>query len=84
MAIVMAEHETYPQVADLTADFVYARLQCAKEAELLGYSEDALDHWAAAAKGWAAGESPAGLNYHGEAAAQTRPRDVYLFVHRRG
>ena len=78
-AIVMAEHETYPQVADLTADFVYARLQCAKEAEPLGYSKEALDRWAQAAKGWAAGESPAGLDYSGDAAAEKRPRDVFLF-----
>jgi uncharacterized protein YecE (DUF72 family) len=78
-AIVMAEHETYPQVADMTADFVYARLQCAKEAEPLGYSEEALDRWTQAAKGWAAGESPAGLDYYGDAAADKRARDVFLF-----
>jgi len=78
VAIVMAEHETYPQVADPTADFVYARLQCAKEAEPLGYSAEALDRWAKTAKGWAAGDSPAGLDYSGGAAAEKRARDVFL------
>lgn len=79
VAIVFAEHENYPQVADPTADFVYARLQVATEAEPLGYSAKALDRWAAAAKGWAAGESPDGLSYFGDASAEKRAREVFLF-----
>lgn len=78
VAIVVAEHETYPQIADLTADFVYARLQVAVEEEPLGYGEAALDRWARVAKAWAEGESPAGLDYVGEAAAAVS-RDVFLF-----
>src|SRR3954470_24126720 len=38
VAIVFAAHETYRQIADPTADFVYARLQCAREEEPAGYS----------------------------------------------
>ncbi|TMJ18606.1 MAG: DUF72 domain-containing protein [Alphaproteobacteria bacterium] len=79
VAIVIAEHETYPQIADLTADFVYARLQCAGEAEPLGYGEAALDRWAKVATGWAAGESPAGLDYHGDVPAEAVPRDAFVF-----
>ncbi|MEA3042387.1 MAG: hypothetical protein QOH47_225 [Sphingomonadales bacterium] len=79
VAIVIAEHETYPQIADLSADFVYARLQCAREEEPLGYPAEALDRWAAVARGWAAGESPAGLSYVSDAPAETRPRDVFAF-----
>jgi len=79
VAIVVAEHETYPQIADPGADFVYARLQCAREEEPLGYGPAALDRWAEAAKGWAAGESPAGLDYAGDAPAPVKPRDVFLF-----
>lgn len=78
VAIVVAEHKTYPQIADLTADFVYARLQCAREEEPLGYAPAALDRWAEVAKGWAAGKSPAGLDYAGDA-AEAQPRDVFLF-----
>ncbi|HTU12051.1 MAG TPA: DUF72 domain-containing protein [Allosphingosinicella sp.] len=78
-AIVYAHHETYPELADLTADFVYARLQQAKEAEPAGYAPAALDRWAEVAKGWAAGESPAGLAYASEASAPARPREVFLF-----
>jgi uncharacterized protein YecE (DUF72 family) len=79
IAIVFAEHESYPQIADPTADFIYARLQCAREEEALGYSPAALDRWAGVAKGWAAGESPAGLDYAVDAPAETRPREVFLF-----
>lgn len=79
VAIVLAEHDTYPQIADLTSDFVYARLQCAREEEAAGYAPAALDRWAEVARGWAAGESPAGLAYVGDATAPVRPRDVFLF-----
>jgi len=79
VAIVMAEHETYPQIADLTAGFVYARLQCAREAEPLGYAPDALDRWAKVAKAWAAGERPEGLAYSGDAPGAKAKREVFLF-----
>jgi len=79
IAIVVAEHETYPQIADLSADFVYARLQCAREEEPAGYGAEALDRWAGVARAWAAGENPSGLNYVSDAPAQVRPRDVFAF-----
>ena len=79
VAIVVADHDTYPQIADPSADFVYARLQCAREDEPAGYSPAALDRWAQVARGWAAGERPAGLAYAGDAPAEARPRDVFLF-----
>jgi uncharacterized protein YecE (DUF72 family) len=79
VAIVVADHETYPEIADLSADFVYARLQRARAEEPLGYGPAELDRWAAVARGWAAGESPAGLGYVSDAAAPAKPRDVFLF-----
>ena len=79
VAIVIAEHDSYPQIADLSADFVYARLQCAREEEPNGYAEAALDRWAEVVKGWAAGESPAGLEHVSDAPAEARPRDVFAF-----
>src|ERR1044072_8309378 len=75
IAIVIAAHDSYPQLGDLSADFVYARLQCAREEEPLGYGAAALDRWAKVAKGWAAGESPAGLDYVSDAAAAAQPRE---------
>jgi uncharacterized protein YecE (DUF72 family) len=79
VAIAFADHETYPQIADLTADFVYARLQRAEEAEPAGYSPSALDRWAGVARGWTKGESPSGLDYVSDAKAPETPREVFAF-----
>ncbi len=79
VAIVFADHEIYPEMADLTADFVYARLQRAKESEPTGYSSAALDRWAEVARDWAKGESPANLSYVADATAPKTPREVFAF-----
>jgi uncharacterized protein YecE (DUF72 family) len=79
VAIVFADHETYPEIADITADFVYARLQRSQADEPAGYGRKALDRWADVARGWAAGESPAGLAYLSKAKAAKQPRDVFAF-----
>ncbi|HKR25109.1 MAG TPA: DUF72 domain-containing protein, partial [Allosphingosinicella sp.] len=80
VAIVYADHDTYPGIADLTADFVYARLQRTREEEATGYHSAALDRWAKVARGWAAGDSPAGLDYVSDAKAEKTPREVFAFV----
>lgn len=78
VAIVYADSPDYPAIADITADFVYARLENTVEEEPAGYSPAALDHWATVAKDWAAGEAPAGLPYFGDAPVKT-PRDTFVF-----
>ena len=78
-AIVIADDETHPQIADLTADFAYARLQRQREEEPTGYASADLDRWAGIAKGWAAGGSPDGLDYVAHA-APTRGRDAFVFM----
>lgn len=79
VAIVYAESPDYPAIADVTADFVYARLENSVEDEPAGYAPATLDHWASVAKDWAAGESPDGLPYFGTPAAK-QPRDVFVFM----
>jgi uncharacterized protein YecE (DUF72 family) len=79
VGIVVAAHDKYPLIADLSADFVYARLQLAREAEPLGYVKAELDRWGDVARGWAAGESPAGLACFGDAPAPVTSREVFLF-----
>ena len=79
VAIVVADHETYPQIADPASDFVYARLMRAREAEPAGYAPAELDNWAETARGWAAGESPAGLDYVTDPPAPGVPRDAFIF-----
>jgi uncharacterized protein YecE (DUF72 family) len=88
VACVFADSEDYPRIADLTADFVYARLRDAREKEPLGYSSASLDRWAKIAREWAAGKQPSGLSYIAKpktarpksVAASVKPRDVFLFV----
>ena len=77
-AVISAEGE-FPQIADPTAPFVYARIMGTTETEKLGYSPAALDEWAGRARKWAEGGSPEGLDYVGTPQPGD-PRDVYLFV----
>lgn len=81
--VVFSEHATYPAIADLTGDFVYARLQKGKDSVKTGYQPKALDAWRDRAKLWASGKEPADLP-HVEAKSNTKsgPRDVFLyFIH---
>ncbi|MBO9670959.1 MAG: DUF72 domain-containing protein [Sphingobium sp.] len=78
-AIVVADHEKHPQIADLTADFVYARLMRTQEHVPTGYDAAGLDRWVGVAKDWAAGKQPDGLNYVTDAPADTKPRDVFAY-----
>jgi uncharacterized protein YecE (DUF72 family) len=81
VANVYARHARYPEIADLTTDFVYARLQTGDDAVETAYSFEELDGWAARLKTWAVGGSPADLPVidKGHAAPQT-PRDVFVFI----
>ncbi|HWM83238.1 MAG TPA: DUF72 domain-containing protein, partial [Pseudolabrys sp.] len=60
--VVFSEHATYPAIADLTGDFVYARLQKGKDAVATGYPPKALDAWAERAQLWAKGGEPKDLS----------------------
>ncbi|MCG7346773.1 DUF72 domain-containing protein [Sphingomonas sp. ACRSK] len=79
VAIVFADSANYPAIADVTADFVYARLEAAEEAEPEGYAPAALDRWAKAAQTWAAGGVPEGLPYVDAAPPPVEPRDTFVF-----
>jgi uncharacterized protein YecE (DUF72 family) len=80
VAVSIAGDSAYPQIADCTAPFVYARIMGTKKTAALGYSEAALDAWAARAKAWAAGTAVEGLEYVDSPKADGKPRDVYLYV----
>jgi uncharacterized protein YecE (DUF72 family) len=79
IAIVVAGDSAYPQIADPTASFVYARIMGSSDSEELGYSDADLDIWAERAKNWSAGGAPEGLDYVG-AAPPAEPREVFLYV----
>jgi uncharacterized protein YecE (DUF72 family) len=80
VAVAIAGDSRYPQIADATAPFVYARIMGTKEAAASGYSDAALDLWAARARAWASGAAVEGLDYVEGPRADGKARDVYLYV----
>jgi uncharacterized protein YecE (DUF72 family) len=80
VAIVLAGDSDYPQIADTTAPFVYARIMGTRESEAEGYADAALDLWAARARDFAAGKMPAGLETVSSSKAGKQARDVFVFV----
>jgi uncharacterized protein YecE (DUF72 family) len=80
-AICYAHHHDYPEFADVTADFVYARLQKGKDDIPTAYSPPDLDGWAARAKLWAEGGQPDDLPLADPSAKpEKKPRDVFLYI----
>ena len=81
-AVVFAEHDTYPAIADVTGDFVYCRLQKGDEKLKQGYPPKALDAWAKRAEAWAKGGEPKDLARVDKKSAPNKPRDVFMyFIH---
>ena len=82
VAVVYAEHDTYTEIADITADFVYARLQKGDEKLKAGYAPKALDAWAKRAQIWARGGEPKDLPRVDKKSAAKKPRDTFIyFIH---
>lgn len=80
MATVFTDSDQYPSFADVTADFVYARLMLAQSGIATGYAPEALREWASRAKAWAAGSEPDDLPRLSSESARPAPRrDVFLF-----
>ncbi|MGG6498025.1 UNVERIFIED_CONTAM: DUF72 domain-containing protein, partial [Bacteroidetes bacterium 56_B9] len=67
-------------IADVTSDFVYARLQKGDDEIKTCYPPKALDAWAERLKTWAAGGEPKDLAKVDEASAKKTPRDVFAYV----
>ncbi|MEM8541840.1 MAG: DUF72 domain-containing protein, partial [Pseudomonadota bacterium] len=55
VAIVYAQHPTYPAIADVTSDFVYARLQTGSDEIETCYGDNELSAWAERLKMWSGG-----------------------------
>ena len=56
--VVFSEHATYPAIADVVGDFVYARLQKGNDEIKTGYPPKALDAWTERLQLWADGGEP--------------------------
>ena len=78
--VVFSEHATYPAIADVTGDFVYARLQKGDDSIETCYKPKALDAWAKRLETWAAGGEPTDLPRITDAAPNKQPRDVFAYV----
>jgi uncharacterized protein YecE (DUF72 family) len=81
-ATVFVDSETAPRFADITADFVYARLKNTVSSEPTGYSSAALQAWTERALQWSRGMRPEDLPYLVAPTPITAPpsaRDVFLF-----
>lgn len=79
VAICCSENENYPLIADITADFVYARLLMGSDAIETGYASPDLDKWAARFLSYAQGEVPADLTVLDRTSPAPGPRDVFSF-----
>ena len=79
VATVFTDSDEHPNFADISADFVYARLMRTQDEHPKGYAPKDLAYWAGIARRWAAGEDPADLPHAGESAAKLEPREVFVY-----
>jgi uncharacterized protein YecE (DUF72 family) len=80
VAPVLVESEKHPPIADVTSDFVYARLQRTAEDVPTGYTPKALATWAKHAQSFADGGTPADLPTITPAAKSKAKRDVFIYM----
>ncbi|MGY3451632.1 DUF72 domain-containing protein [Bradyrhizobium sp. USDA 4353] len=78
--VVLAEHGKYPAIADVTGDFVYARLQKGNDELKTCYPPKQLDAWAKRLQLWAGGDEPDDLPRVDDKPAKKTPRDVFAYV----
>ncbi|MEO8805393.1 MAG: DUF72 domain-containing protein [Burkholderiaceae bacterium] len=78
-ATVFTDSDDYPSFADLTGDFLYARLMRTDPVHAAGVEPRVLDALAQCATRWQRGEEPDGLPRIEPPAVGTAPRDVFMY-----
>ncbi|WP_439671144.1 Sugar isomerase-related protein YecE, UPF0759/DUF72 family [Cupriavidus necator] len=78
-ATVFTDSPKFPSMADLTADFVYARLMASSAKLKAGYAPRDLDAWAARVRTWAQGHQPDDLPTVEDRKTAARKREVFVF-----
>ncbi len=78
--VVFTDHVTYPSIADVTGDFLYARLQQGQDNVATAYPPKEIKAWADRLQTWAKGGEPGDLNRIGAMAKKAKARDVYAYV----
>ena len=79
MATVFTDSTEHPSFADVTADFVYARLMRSRPGIATGYPVKELQDWAGRVRTWAEGGTPGDLPKLDEPTTPSRKRDVFVF-----
>lgn len=79
VATVFTDSDEHPSFADLSTDFVYARLMRSQARLHTGYPAPALARWAERIQAWRRGEDPADLPHVGDAPAPATAREVFVF-----
>lgn len=77
-ATVFTDSPDHPSFADITADFVYARLMRARSDIASGYPADELDAWARRARLWASGGEPDDLPKIVAGSTPSTLREVFI------
>jgi uncharacterized protein YecE (DUF72 family) len=80
VAVTYADSDEHPAIADVTADFVYARLQRTTEANDTGYAAADLERWATYARLWESGGMPDDLPQIEKKAPPKTPRPVFIYM----
>ncbi|MCP3045857.1 DUF72 domain-containing protein [Xanthomonas euvesicatoria pv. allii] len=78
-AVVADTAGKFPYMEDVSADFVYVRLHGDAQLYASGYSDTALDRWAARIAAWASGAEPDDAARVGARARKRAMRDVYCY-----
>ncbi|MGH8734341.1 MAG: DUF72 domain-containing protein, partial [Burkholderiales bacterium] len=80
VAVVLVDSAKHPLFADVTSDFVYARLQKGNDELKTCYPPEQLDAWAKRFQAWASGGEPDDLPRVDKAKPTKTPRDVFAYV----
>ncbi|MGH6763563.1 MAG: DUF72 domain-containing protein [Phyllobacterium sp.] len=80
VAVVITDKLDFPQIADLTAPFVYLRLMASRESEPSGYSSGEINLWVKRAQEWCAGGDVADLRHASDKPpVKLAVRDVFVY-----
>ena len=79
--VVFTDHVTFPSMADVTGDFVYARLQKGEDTVPTAYPAKELDAWARRLRLWAEGKVAPDLPQVDAVTAAQKPADRDVFVY---
>lgn len=78
IATVFTDSDRYPAIADITGDFVYARMMRTDASLTDGLAPETFDQLARCAHTWREGLEPTGLPKIEAAAPLSSPRDVFM------